>query len=583
MFFLFIFVLLFSQSNVFSFAEGDDSENASNMTDEIDDLSSEDDEVYYVQDGEDDDPCVDIDDVNADYGIWTWPVEGKAPLSNIYRGYSSGHKALDITDSEGTWILAAKDGVVYNLVNDCSHIKVDDGVCKHGSYTNGGNQVYIKHDDGTFSGYCHMIKGSITVAKGQRVTAGQRIGKMGQSGYATGVHLHFGVTYGGSTYHTGGTSLDPSTLSYNGDVIKLVTDAGKEYSGTVKFWAQRNDTDSNHHTQFFVDDVAVTGFLMSDSSGWFSFELDTTKYSNGSHKLSVEYCNTQSKWTDSATIIIKNNVHKHYKLYLDPNGGKFSDGGTAKITAAKDLIQDEGQLWNVSEYKPSRDGYTFMGWFDAKEGGIRVYNSDGISVSDGKYWKEPNYIGNQDLTVYAQWNKKKEDTENPVISKSYITDLTSVGYTVVCEATDNVGIERVCFPTWTEYNDQDDLVDDWFNNAKATSVSGNTYFFEVKISDHNNERGNYRTHIYAYDKEGNYAKVSINDIVVPEKTIVKGDLTGDGEVAMGDVVKVARAVGGYITLTPEEVAAADVTGDGEVAMGDVVKIARYVGGYIDSL
>nr|MCR5507177.1 BspA family leucine-rich repeat surface protein [Lachnospiraceae bacterium] len=63
----------------------------------------------------------------------------------------------------------------------------------------------------------------------------------------------------------------------------------------------------------------------------------------------------------------------------------------------------------------------------------------------------------------------------------------------------------------------------------------------------------------------------------------KGDVTGDGDVGMGDVVKVARAVNGSLTLTDEEIELADVTGDREVGMGDVVKIARFVSGSIDSL
>lgn len=64
---------------------------------------------------------------------------------------------------------------------------------------------------------------------------------------------------------------------------------------------------------------------------------------------------------------------------------------------------------------------------------------------------------------------------------------------------------------------------------------------------------------------------------------VMGDVTGDGVVAMGDVVKVARAVAGNIILTEDEKKAADVTGDNVIAMGDVVKIARYVAGSVKEL
>ena len=64
---------------------------------------------------------------------------------------------------------------------------------------------------------------------------------------------------------------------------------------------------------------------------------------------------------------------------------------------------------------------------------------------------------------------------------------------------------------------------------------------------------------------------------------IRGDVTGDGVVAINDVVKVARAVAGSLTLTESEKALADVTGDGVIAINDVVKLARYVAGNIASL
>jgi murein DD-endopeptidase MepM/ murein hydrolase activator NlpD len=44
--------------------------------------------------------------------------------------------------------------------------------------------------------YFHMVPGSIKVKKGQRVEAGQVIGKMGESGFATGKHLHWEIWAG---------------------------------------------------------------------------------------------------------------------------------------------------------------------------------------------------------------------------------------------------------------------------------------------------------------------------------------------------------------------------------------------------
>ena len=54
-----------------------------------------------------------------------------------------------------------------------------------------GNGVVIDHGNGEFSLLAHMQPGSVTVKAGDKVTAGQVIGKLGNSGNATGPHLHY--------------------------------------------------------------------------------------------------------------------------------------------------------------------------------------------------------------------------------------------------------------------------------------------------------------------------------------------------------------------------------------------------------
>jgi murein DD-endopeptidase MepM/ murein hydrolase activator NlpD len=44
--------------------------------------------------------------------------------------------------------------------------------------------------------YFHMVAGSIKVKKGQRITAGTVVGKMGDTGFATGKHLHWEIWKG---------------------------------------------------------------------------------------------------------------------------------------------------------------------------------------------------------------------------------------------------------------------------------------------------------------------------------------------------------------------------------------------------
>lgn len=95
-----------------------------------------------------------------------------------------------------------------------------------------------------------------------------------------------------------------------------------------------------------------------------------------------------------------------------------------------------------------------------------------------------------------------EDTSVPLISDVYITNVTDTNYTVSCNVSDNIGISKVEFPTWTINDGQDDLA--WH----VGEVLNNNAVCTIDISNHNNETGIYATDIYVYDIAGNYAKAS---------------------------------------------------------------------------
>ena len=56
-----------------------------------------------------------------------------------------------------------------------------------------GLYLVIDADDGRDFVFMHLLDGSITVAKGDTVTAGQVIGQVGQTGRATAPHVHFEI------------------------------------------------------------------------------------------------------------------------------------------------------------------------------------------------------------------------------------------------------------------------------------------------------------------------------------------------------------------------------------------------------
>ena len=65
-----------------------------------------------------------------------------------------------------------------------------------------GRAVEIRHEFGLSTLYAHMSE--IHVKVGQRVSRGDRIGDMGNSGRSTGTHLHYEV-------HVGGRPVNPMT------------------------------------------------------------------------------------------------------------------------------------------------------------------------------------------------------------------------------------------------------------------------------------------------------------------------------------------------------------------------------------
>lgn len=122
----------------------------------------------------------------SDYvtGEMSAPVSGRVTSTFGYRtaptaGASTYHEGMDIAAPAGTVVGAADGG----KVSSCGYNKTE------------GYWVKIDHGNGIYTEYKHLE--GFCVTKGQPVSAGQEIGRVGSTGVSTGPHLHFSVKESG--------------------------------------------------------------------------------------------------------------------------------------------------------------------------------------------------------------------------------------------------------------------------------------------------------------------------------------------------------------------------------------------------
>ena len=91
----------------------------------------------------------------------------------------------------GREICAAADGTVVAVEDRVRQAFLGWGVCDFTARSFVGNHVLVKHAEGEFALYAHLVCGSVTVAPGDRVDRGQVLGRCGHTGHSTEPHLHF--------------------------------------------------------------------------------------------------------------------------------------------------------------------------------------------------------------------------------------------------------------------------------------------------------------------------------------------------------------------------------------------------------
>ena len=145
---------------------------------------------------------------SAEAGRWVWPTAEFYPVICKYLCYKN-HHAIDLYAPTGTAVYAGRDGVVEQVISTCPNMFANQKECG-GGY---GNYITIKHATGVYSRYAHL--NSVDVKKGQKVSAGQKIGTIGTSGRVGAAHLHFEIRQDTRGMAAGGWDpLDSTRFNY---------------------------------------------------------------------------------------------------------------------------------------------------------------------------------------------------------------------------------------------------------------------------------------------------------------------------------------------------------------------------------
>ena len=192
----------------------------------------------------------------------------------------------------------------------------------------------------------------------------------------------------------------------------------------------------------------------------------------------------------SGWVFNNDNITKSIQVHAYIDGGPGS-GAAGYAIDANVSRKDVDNVYHCGEYHG----------FDRTLTGISAGTHTIQLFANDQYLSTNTKIGDYNVTVAA-------DNQPPTITNAKISDITKDGYTVTCNISDNIGVERVEFPTWTSSGWHDDII--WHKGV----INGNTVSCRINISEHGNEKDLYTTHIYAYDHVGNYNSIAIEPVLI---------------------------------------------------------------------
>ncbi len=311
------------------------------------------------------------------------------------------------------------------------------------------------------------------------------------------------------------TDFDLDSLdSLQGDAIQA--EAGM-------FLAEANFDVQNNSTSFSVQGKSISASSVANQNNcWTYASLIYQKIWNTS--FSSDFVGTASAGLNSLRELSDANrtvTVDHIKAYI----GNAQLGATLRICGCTSgcsswgndslacghhghsmiIVQKDANGFTTVENSRPSNNAAYAVW-------TRYYTWQGFVNYWGRSYPYIKYIKWPNATAYAN------DTSNPTITNVQVSNVSSEGYTVSCNVSDNVGVTKVLFPSWYDGQKGEDAT--WHEG----SISGNTASCYIRVSDHNNKTGcTYTTHIYAYDAAGNKTSCGVTAFVPNPKSNTKTD------------------------------------------------------------
>ena len=332
------------------------------------------------------------------------------------------------------------------------------------------------------------------------------------------------------------------------------------------------------------------------SVSWTSSDSSVATVSNGTvtakkaGTATITVTTADGGYIATCTVIVNEPAPGTYTLAYNANGGSGAPVSQTKT---------HGTALTLSSVKPTREGYTFLGWATSSTATTATYQPGGSFTTDAN------------TTLYAVWQQHPVVADGAKIAVG--TASASPGGTVSIPVTisENPGLGAASF---TVSYDKTVLTLDsiekgavlstgsfspslntnavqWYLSTTQNVTTNGTMFTLNFTVNQGAAEGAYPVALAFMDNDpdnltdaaGTTVPATLTAGSVTVASGVMGDVTGDNKITIADVLKLAQAVAKNVTLTDQEKRLGDVTYDGKITIGDVLRLAQYQAHNLDSL